>query len=207
MAGGSTTVVARVGLDDSGFQEGVTRLQRSLKVVQSEFAAASAKLGDFGKSAEGLKLKSDSLSRQIALQKEKVAALSQSLSESIEKKGADAKATEHLKIKLNYASAELSHMQSELKATTEALRLKTSAWQKLSESIGRAGDRLKVMGDKVSSVGRSLSTAVTVPIIGIGTAATKMAMDAVESENLFEVAMGGMAKDAKIGRASWRERV
>ena len=57
MAVGSNTVVARIGLDDSGFQEGVSKIQRSLKVVQSEFAAASSKLGDFGKSADGLKLK------------------------------------------------------------------------------------------------------------------------------------------------------
>ena len=47
-----TAVVARVGLDDRGFQEGIQKIQRSLKVVQSEFAAASSKLGDFGKSTE-----------------------------------------------------------------------------------------------------------------------------------------------------------
>jgi hypothetical protein len=56
MATGGNTVVARVGLDDRGFQEGVNKIQRGIKVVQSEFAAASSKLGDFGKSTEGLNL-------------------------------------------------------------------------------------------------------------------------------------------------------
>ena len=111
MASSNSTVVARIGLDDSGFQEGVSKIQRSLNVVQSEFAAASSKLGDFGKSTDGLKLKADSLSRQVELQKDKIAALSRSYQESIEKKGADAKATENLKIKLNYANAELGKMQ------------------------------------------------------------------------------------------------
>ncbi|GAB6170808.1 hypothetical protein JCM15765_02860 [Paradesulfitobacterium aromaticivorans] len=197
MANGNNTVVARVGLDDSGFQEGVSKIQRSLKVVQSEFAAASSKLGDFGKSTEGLKLKADSLNRQMELQKEKVAALARSYQESVEKKGADAKATENLKIKLNYANAELSKMQQELKATTEELKLKSSAWYKLSESMDKAGQKMKAVGDKISSAGKTLSTAVTLPLVGIGTAATKMAMDAVESENLFEVAMGGVADDAR----------
>ncbi len=197
MANGNNTVVARVGLDDSGFQEGVSKIQRSLKVVQSEFAAASSKLGDFGKSTEGLKLKADSLNRQMELQKEKVAALTRSYQESVEKKGADAKATENLKIKLNYANAELSKMQQELKATTEELKLKSSAWYKLSESMDKAGQKMKAVGDKISSAGKTLSTAVTLPLVGIGTAATKMAMDAVESENLFEVAMGGVADDAR----------
>jgi len=197
MASGNNTVVARVGLDDSGFQEGVSKIQRSLKVVQSEFAAASSKLGDFGKSTEGLKLKADSLSRQMELQKDKVAALTKSYQESVEKKGADAKATENLKIKLNYANAELGKMQQELKATTEELKLKSSAWYKLSESMDKAGEKMKAVGDKISSAGKTLSTAVTLPLLGIGTAATKMAMDAVESENLFEVAMGAVAGDAR----------
>lgn len=197
MANGSNTVVARVGLDDSGFQEGVSKIQRSLKVVQSEFAAASSKLGDFGKSTDGLKLKADSLNRQMELQKDKVAALTKSYQDSVEKKGADAKATENLKIKLNYANAELGKMQQELKATTEELKTKTSAWYKLSESMDKAGEKMKAVGDKISSAGKTLSTAVTLPLLGIGTAATKMAMDAVESENLFEVAMGAVAGDAR----------
>lgn len=50
MATDTSTVIARVGLDDRGFQEGVSKIQRSLKVVQSEFSVASSKLGDFGKS-------------------------------------------------------------------------------------------------------------------------------------------------------------
>ncbi len=197
MANGSNTVVARVGLDDSGFQEGVSKIQRSLKVIQSEFAAASSKLGDFGKSTDGLKLKADSLSRQMELQKDKVAALTKSYQESVEKKGADAKATENLKIKLNYANAELGKMQQELKATTEELKTKSSAWYKLSESMDKAGEKMKAVGDKISSAGKTLSTAVTLPLLGIGTAATKMAMDAVESENLFEVVMGAVAGDAR----------
>lgn len=197
MANNNSTVVARIGLDDSGFQEGISKLQRSLKVVQSEFAAASVKLGDFGKSTEGLKLKADSLNRQMELQKDKVAALTRSYQESALKKGVDAKATENLKIKLNYANAELGKMQQELKSTTEELKLKSSAWYKLSESMDKAGEKMKAVGDKISSAGKTLSTAVTLPILGIGTAATKMAMDAVESENLFEVAMGSVADDAR----------
>ncbi len=86
MARDSNTVVARVGLDDKGFQQGVASIQRSLKVVKSEFAAASSKLGDFGKTTEGLKLKSETLSKQMELQKAKVAALTKSYNESVEKR-------------------------------------------------------------------------------------------------------------------------
>lgn len=201
MASNGNTVVARIGLDDKGFQEGVSKIQRSLKIVQSEFSAASSKLGDFGRSTEGLKLKTDSLNKQIELQKDKIAAINKSYQESVEKKGADAKATENLKIKLNNANAELNKMQNELKATTKELNTKSSAWYKLSESMDKAGAKMKSVGDKMSSVGKSLTTAVTLPILGLGTAATKMAMDAVEAENLFEVSMGSMAQEAR----NWSE--
>lgn len=80
----TNTVIARIGLDDRGFQEGVSKIQRSLKVVQSEFAAASSKLGDFGNVAEGLKLKADSLNKQMELQKNKVAAYIDSGGDNIE---------------------------------------------------------------------------------------------------------------------------
>jgi len=202
MAGGNT-VLARVGLDDRGFQEGVSKIQRSLKVVQSEFAAAGAKLGEFGNSTEGLKLKSDSLAKQIELQKEKVAALGSAYKESADTKGADAKATENLKIKLNFANAELSKMQGELTAVTSDLKLKSSAWYGLSQNLSDASKKLSEVGDKISGVGRGLSTSVTLPLVGVGTAATKMAMDAVESENLFEVSMGKMSGAAR----SWSEEL
>lgn len=181
MARGGNTVVARVGLDDKGFQEGVTKIQRSLKVVKSEFAAASSKLKDFGKSTEGLKLKSDSLSKQMELQKQKVAALTKSYQESVEKKGADAKATENLKVRLNYATAEMNKLQRELNETNERIRVQESRWTKLGNKLNEAGSKMQTVGKKMQDVGKSLSTKVTAPIVGVGTAAAKMSIDFQDS--------------------------
>ncbi|WP_307992317.1 phage tail tape measure protein [uncultured Clostridium sp.] len=195
MAGSTNTVIARVGLDDRGFQEGVSKIQRGLKVVQSEFAAASSKLGDFGKSTEGLKLKADTLNKQMELQKSKVEALNKSYQESVEKKGEDAKATENLKIKYNYAVAELNKLEQELKKTTEELNTKSSAWYKLSESMEKAGQKLKSVGDKMTSVGKSLSTAVTLPLVGIGTAAVNAGMNFEEGMSRVKAISGATGDD------------
>lgn len=181
MARGGNTVVARVGLDDKGFQEGVTKIQRSLKVVKSEFAAASSKLKDFGKSTEGLKLKSDSLSKQMELQKQKVAALTKSYQESVEKKGEDAKATENLKVRLNYATAEMNKLQHELNETNERIRVQESRWTQLGNKLNEAGTKMQTVGKKMQDVGKSLSTKVTAPIVGVGTAAAKMSIDFEDS--------------------------
>lgn len=193
----NNSVVTRVGLDDSGFQKGIGNISRGLKLIQSEFAEASSKLGNFGKGTDGLRLKADTLSRQLELQKEKVKALTDSYNESVEKKGADAKATENLKIKLNYANAELNKMQSELKQTTKELNTKSSAWYKMGQAMDSASTKLKSVGDKMTSIGKTLTATVTAPIIGAGIASVKLASDVSESMNKVEVAFGDSANSVK----------
>lgn len=56
---------------------------------------------------------------------------------------------------------------------------------------------MRNLGSTLSSVGRSLTIGVTAPILAVGAASIKMAMDAVESENLFEVSFGNMAEAAR----------
>lgn len=63
--------------------------------------------------------------------------------------------------------------------------------------------QLKNTGKNLQNIGRNLTMYVTAPILAAGTAMTKMAMDAVESENLFEVSMGGMADSAR----TWSEEL
>ncbi|MEN8906951.1 MAG: phage tail tape measure protein, partial [Clostridiales bacterium] len=201
MAG--STVVARVGLDDNGFQQGVSRIQRSLRLVRSEFAVASSRISGFGNTTEALRLKTSTLNRQIQLHRDRVVALSRSYQDHVRRNGETARSTENLRIRLNHATAELNNMQRELQETTSELNRVSSRWNRVSQVMQNAGIKMKAVGDKMSSLGKSLSLAVTVPILGIGTAATKMAMDAVESENLFEVAMGKMAVEAR----NWSEDI
>ncbi len=59
------------------------------------------------------------------------------------------------------------------------------------------------VGKDLSSMGKTLSLGVSLPLLGVGVAATKMAMDAVESENLFEVSMGSMAEAAR----AWSDEI
>lgn len=181
-----------VNLDSTGFQNGISQLNRQMKLVQSEFQAATAKLGDFGSSTDKLKLQADALSKQIEIQKQKVAALEQAYQRSVETKGADAKATQDLAIKLNKAQAELANLENELKKTTTELEKQSSVWYKLSQSAKEAGEKLKDVGKKVSDVGKSLTKKVTTPILTAGTAAVKFAID-------FE---NGMAKVATIADTS-----
>ena len=61
------------------------------------------------------------------------------------------------------------------------------------KEIGKVEKGTKAMADRMTGMGSKLSMGVTAPLLAIGGAAAKMAMDAVESENLFEVSFGNLA--------------
>lgn len=73
------------------------------------------------------------------------------------------------------------------------LRLKDD----LSGQLNTAQNNLKSFGAAATRIGAGLTAAITLPLLGVGAAAIKMGMSAIESENLFEVSFGGMADSAR----------
>ncbi len=67
------SLVVRVAMDKSNFEEGIQNLNRSMRLAQSEFKNATAGLKDHGQGLDGLKSKQEMLSKSIELQTEKVA--------------------------------------------------------------------------------------------------------------------------------------
>ena len=187
----------KIGLDASGFQNGIASLNREMRVVQSEFKASTATLGDHGKGLEGLKLKSDSLTRQTEIQKQKVEALEGAHKKSMESKGQDAKATQDLEIKLNKARAQLSYMEKDLSGINKEIDVQSSGWYKLGQALKPVGQKMQDIGKGMESVGKDLSTKVTLPIAGFGAAAVKIGMDFEQSMSKVK-AMSGATGDEMV---------
>lgn len=180
-------LVAKVSLDDTGITKSMAELNRQMKVVQSEFQAAGAKIGDFANSTEGLKVKAESLTKQIGVQQQVVAKLRAEHAKAAADKGEDAKQTQNLEIRLNKAQAELLKMQSQLKETNAEITRQSSAWTKLSDTLSVAGQKMKAAGQGLTDVGTSLSATVTAPLVAVGGTALKTAID-------FESAFAGVRK-------------
>jgi hypothetical protein len=116
-------------------------------------------------------------------------------------KGENSKAAANLAIKYNQAEGALAKMQGALKETTKEMENQASKSGKLGDKIVDLNKRLddatnkfEAVGQKLTSVGSKLSMGVTAPLLAIGAASTKMAMEATESENLFEVSLGKSAE-------------
>ena len=167
----------RVGLDSTGFQNGIGKLNQEMKKVQSEFKLASTELGKHGSELDKLRTKSDSLTKQKELQRQKVEALEKAHQKSVETKGKDAKATGDLEIKLNQARTRLVQMEQDLTSINRQIEVQSSSWYKLGKSLEPIGQSMQDIGKKMESVGKDLTKKVTLPIVGIGAAAVKIGSD------------------------------
>lgn len=191
------SLAVKIGLDSSGFQNGISSINRNLRVLDSEFKANTSALGENAKGLDGLKLKSESLAKQMELQKQKVSALEQAYNKSAQVKGKDSEATQALEIKLNKAKQTLSQMENELSKTNKEIDTQSSKWNSLSKSFDGIGNRMKTVGEGLSSVGNKLTLGVTAPLAAAGTASIKLASDMNESLNKVEVAFGNVNNKVK----------
>ena len=73
--------------------------------------------------------------------------------------------------------------------TGDAARFKRSM-QEAESGLGKFQSKMEAAGAKLSSIGRTLTTSLTVPIVGAGVVATKWAMDAEEAANKVNVVFG-----------------
>ncbi len=185
----------KIGLDSSGFQNGIASLNREMRVLDSQFKASTAALGDHGKGLDGLKLKSDSLTKQTDIQKQRVEALEAAHKKSVESKGQDAKATQDLEIKLNNAKAQLSSMEQDLKNVNKEIEIQSNSWYKLGQSLEPIGNKVQDIGKGMQSVGKDLTKTVTLPIAGIGTAAIKIGMDFEQSMSKVKAMSGATSEE------------
>nr|WP_218971037.1 phage tail tape measure protein [Alkalihalobacterium bogoriense] len=167
----------RVGLDSTGFQNGIGKLNQEMRKVQSEFKLATAQLGNHGTELDKLKTKSDSLTKQKEIQRQRVAALEAAHKNAVETKGKDAKATADLEVKLNQARASLAKMEQDLASINREIEIQSSGWYKLGKSLEPIGQSMQDIGKKMESVGQDLTKKVTLPLAGIGAAAVKIGSD------------------------------
>jgi hypothetical protein len=69
--------------------------------------------------------------------------------------------------------------------------------KEFSTAMQNVQRQMKTMGTKMKSIGKSMSTFVTLPLAGLGAASIKMASDFEESMNKVDVAFGKSAESVK----------
>lgn len=190
-------MVIKWSMDSKQFNDGLTKMNRSMNILKSEFGATSNKLKAFGSITDQLKNKQEYLSNAMEIQKVKVESLKKSYDKQVEATGANSKEAENLAIKLNNAVGYYNKLEGELKKTNAELDNQSRKWPKISKFLEDAGNKLSSFGSKLSGLGNKLTFGITTPILGAGVASFNMASDMEESMNKVEVACGSGADDVK----------
>lgn len=204
-------ILVKLGIDSAEFQKGVVKTQdslkkltqhldRDMKITKAEFGAASAELSKFGKKSDLSKLKADSLAKQLEIQKNIVKSLANEYKISAEKKGEDDRKTQYLNIRLQNSKKRQAELEKAMIVTNKEI-------EQQSFNIDKLASNMDNVGKKMSSIGTKLSLGVTLPLAAAGKGMLDTAMDAVESENLFEQSMGDMAGSARKWSEDLRQQL
>lgn len=195
MAQKNEGVNVQVGLDAKSFNKEMSNVNRSLKVLDSEFKKSKAEMGGFEKGMDQMKLKSQSLTKKLETQKDKVNLLSDQYQKLKKTKGEDNTETEKMLIKLNNAKTAQAKMQKELKKTNDTIKTQESRWTNLSTKLDKVGTKFKSVGTKMSSIGKSLATKVTLPLVGVAAASSKVGIDFESAMSEVQAISGATGKD------------
>jgi hypothetical protein len=183
----------KVGLDVTEFKNGVSQLNREIRVVESGFKAAAAGTEDWSKNSDTLKARIDSLTQIVELQRKKVDATKEAYEKVAAEKGANSKAAQDLAIKLNNETQALNKSELGMKQATAALDKlgdeSDEASRKtvdLSGSLDKMGDAAKrgsaVAAKAVAAVGLAAAAAVA-GVFKLTTSAGKAADELITMSN------------------------
>jgi phage-related protein len=123
---------AKVSLDSTGFNTAISDINRQLVVAKAQFREASSSVNGFGNDTASLGLKSEMLSEQFELQKQRVETLQEAYEKLVVAQGEDSKAAENMQIRLLNAQTQMNKTKNELEDTNSKINEQSSVWDKLS---------------------------------------------------------------------------
>lgn len=156
MANESTT---KLDIDISGLKKNIQEANRLMRVANSEFKAASAGMGDWAKSADGITAKLTQLNKVSKSQATVLSSLEKQYEAVVAEEGEASKSAQELLIKINNQKAAIAKTNAEINKWNDALdELKNgsnetvTATQKLTQEIADQQGKLNALKSKYSDI-------------------------------------------------------
>lgn len=143
MPNNDTTV--RIKADISKLKSEMQAAQRQIKLVNSEFKAATAGMDDFTKSEEGLTAKIKQLNGVLDAQKKKLDLLKEQLEKTVQVEGEGSAAADRIRIAINNQQAAISQTEKDLKSYNGQLEELPKELDDVSDASDKAADGFSVM--------------------------------------------------------------
>ena len=172
----------KIGIDgEKQYRDQLNNIIQQTKTLGSEMKALSASFDKSGSSMMSNRQKADLLTKQIETQRQKLSEQNKMLDEATKKYGENATQTLKWKQAVHDSETAIAELENQLR--------------ELPNSLQTIGQKMQTLGNSMASVGRSLTTKLTLPIVGIATAAAKVAMDFEAAMSKVEAVSGATGSD------------
>lgn len=172
---------------ETKYRDAIKSINKEQRLLRAELKAATEQFGASENAQKKLELQAESLTKQIELQKRKIAEAQHAVEQATKIYGENSDTTKQYKIDLANAEAQLGRLQTALAETNKQLILQQSRMQGAGEALEKAGKKMQDFSNKAGKVGNTLSATITAPLAAGAAYAVKSAMD-------FESAFAGVRK-------------
>ena len=177
-----------LGVDgEAEFSRKMDKIAKQQRELKDQFKLANSELGASASSYDKAKVSAESLTKQIEVQKNKVAEIEAAYEKARTEQGELSKTTIDLKHDYDTAQTVLNNLKNKLDETNKTIAEQESKFNKAGDALQKYSDRMGKIGDGMTDVGKSLTKNVSVPILTAGVTAAKSAVD-------FESAFAGVKK-------------
>ncbi|HJW28555.1 MAG TPA: phage tail tape measure protein, partial [Saprospiraceae bacterium] len=145
------------------FSQAIADVNRKLRAIKSEFNAASDGTKAWANSLEGLQAKSENLTRQIEVHRQKVESLKRQYEDVAAAQGADSRAAENLLAQYNNAVGVMRRMETSLETVNRRVQEQTSEFgllqRRVNASVESMDRELRVLESSFEQVANSMGQA------------------------------------------------
>lgn len=187
------------------FNNTIGQINSKLKLSSAEFEKLQTQYGKNSKNVELLAGKQKLLQEKLQASKDIGAQYNRILDETVEKYGENSKEADQVRAAIAKNEAEQAKLEKQLEAVTKQLKIQSSEWTQFGQKCQAAGEKLKAVGDKLAKVGKTLTTTITAPIVGLGTAVVKTTADFDAEMSKVSAISGATGADFDALRAKARE--
>lgn len=165
----------KLTLEQAEFDKGIKSLSRNISVIDADFKLATASLDKVKNAMQIAELRAKSLSDKIVQQRQIVEQFTKAHAEASAKLGAGSNEALKYEASLKKSQASLIGLENALKETNKELGSHNLLSAKATDTMNAIGASFDKAGQKMTSVGKSLSMSVTAPILAAGAGLLKLA--------------------------------
>lgn len=152
MANNQNESTMKFKVDISDLKANIQQAQRTIKVANSEFKAASATMDDWGNSSDGLGAKLKQLDTVMSAQKTVLASLEDQYSLVASEQGKTSKAAQDLMVKINNQKAAIGKTESQVQTYNQKLNDLESANKQAETAMGKLTSEMQDQETQLSSL-------------------------------------------------------